>query len=430
MKVKFFTVKSKSERTSIYIRFWDSNRIDLKTKTGLTVNQSDWNQKRQEVKNNITATDRDFNNTKLRELRNFVLEKYNIDYNSNNSINENWLKNKVNEFFDRKDESEFFKVYFSDWIQKFIDEVNDRNSKGSKFTSVRIQRFKVVQNKFKIFEENTNKKFKFSEIDYLFYNSFLEYFRNIEKINDNTIGSYIKILKYWLKVAEIEGVSVNPYYKHNDFAAPSNKTKDVYLSENEINLIYNHDFSHSERLDNTRDNFIIGLRTGLRISDFLTKLKEFNISEEFIEIETTKTGENVVIPHHPQIKAILEKRGGKLPHKISDPKFNKYIKEVCQEVGIDEEVEGAKIENKKDEKDFFTTDIHIYNKNRKTSGKFPKYELITSHTCRRSFASNLYGKIPNLSIMAITGHKTEAQFLKYIKITPKEHAQKLKELWK
>ena len=166
MKVKFFTVKSKSERTSIYIRFWDSNRIDLKTKTGLTVNQSDWNQKRQEVKNNITATDRDFNNTKLRELRNFVLEKYNIDYNSNNSINENWLKNKVNEFFDRKDESEFFKVYFSDWIQKFIDEVNDRNSKGSKFTSVRIQRFKVVQNKFKIFEENTNKKFKFSDLTY------------------------------------------------------------------------------------------------------------------------------------------------------------------------------------------------------------------------------------------------------------------------
>ena len=67
----------------------------------------------------------------------------------------------------------------------------------------------------------TNQKFKFSEIDYKFYNSFLEYFRSIEKINDNTIGSYIKILKYWLKVAEIEGVSVNPYYKHNDFAAPS-----------------------------------------------------------------------------------------------------------------------------------------------------------------------------------------------------------------
>ncbi len=218
MKVKFFTVKSKSERTSIYIRFWDSNRIDLKTKTGLTVNQSDWNQKRQEVKNNITATDRDFNNTKIRELRNFVLEKYNIDYNSNNSINENWLKTKVNDFFDRKDESEFFKVYFSDWIQKFIDEVNDRNSKGSKYTPVRIQRLKVVQNKFKLFEENTNQKFKFSEIDYKFYNSFLEYFRSIEKINDNTIGSYIKILKYWLKVAEIEGVSVNPYYKHNDFA--------------------------------------------------------------------------------------------------------------------------------------------------------------------------------------------------------------------
>ena len=68
--------------------------------------------------------------------------------------------------------------------------------------------------------------------------------------------------------------------------------------------------------------------------------------------------------------------------------------------------------------------------NRKILGTFPKFELVTSHICRRSFASNLYGKIPNMTIMAITGHKTEVQFLKYIKITPKENAEKLKEFWK
>lgn len=66
---------------------------------------------------------------------------------------------------------------------------------------------------------------------------------------------------------------------------------------------------------------------------------------------------------------------------------------------------------------------------RKVKGIYPKHELVTSHICRRSFAGNLYGKLPNMVIMAITGHQTEAQFLKYIKITPKENAQKLNECW-
>jgi len=60
---------------------------------------------------------------------------------------------------------------------------------------------------------------------------------------------------------------------------------------------------------------------------------------------------------------------------------------------------------------------------------FAKHQLVTSHICRRSFASNLYGELPNMAIMGITGHKTETQFLKYIKITPKENANKLKEYW-
>lgn len=57
---------------------------------------------------------------------------------------------------------------------------------------------------------------------------------------------------------------------------------------------------------------------------------------------------------------------------------------------------------------------------------YKKHELVRSHICKRSFATNLYGKIDTLTIMKITGHKTEAQFLSYIKITPKEYAEKLK----
>ena len=44
-------------------------------------------------------------------------------------------------------------------------------------------------------------------------------------------------------------------------------------------------------------------------------------------------------------------------------------------------------------------------------------------------ATNHYGKLDTLTIMKITGHKTESQFLKYIKITPREYALKLKKYW-
>jgi integrase len=62
---------------------------------------------------------------------------------------------------------------------------------------------------------------------------------------------------------------------------------------------------------------------------------------------------------------------------------------------------------------------------------YPKSELITTHTARRSFATNQYlAGFPATSIMKITGHRTEKAFMKYIKITPREHANKLRELWK
>lgn len=60
----------------------------------------------------------------------------------------------------------------------------------------------------------------------------------------------------------------------------------------------------------------------------------------------------------------------------------------------------------------------------------PKSELITTHTARRSFATNLcLDKFPTETIRKITDHRTESAFMQYIKVTPREHAQKLREHW-
>jgi len=191
-----------------------------------------------------------------------------------------------------------------------------------------------------------------------------------------------------------------------------------YLNEAEIKKLFYHDFSYSQTLDNVRDNFIIGLCTGLRVSDFLTRLSIDNIDGEFITIKTQKTGKDVAIPIHPYVRMILEKRKGQLPNKVCEQKFNKHVKNICQVLDFDEEMIGgiAQVDPK--------TKIK-----RKVVGLYKKYLLISSHICRRSFATNHFGKLPNHVIMGITGHTTETEFLKYIKTTSKENAILLQEHW-
>ena len=429
MKVNFFIVKSKSETSNIYVRFTDSKRNDQKAKTDIFVKFTNWSKVKQQVKNNTDTPERDKINATLRNIENYLLEQHNTDIIEQKFISSTWLKEQIKNFFGRADKKELHTIYFVDWIQKFIDESPIRLYQGEPVKKRTIQHYVTTKYKLDNYEKHFNTKLRFQDIGLEFYRNFLFYCQNIEKINNNTIGGYVTNIKKWCKIIDIEGLPINQQYRHSEFSTISNKTKDVYLTEDEINTVFNHDFSHSERLDNVRDNFIIGLRTGLRISDFM-QLKKINIIDGNIEIETVKTSYPVVIPLHQQIKEILLKRNGNLPNQISDAKFNEYVKEVCKEAGFTQMVEGAKMINKKDDKNFFpNVAIISKNKNRKEFGTYPKHELITSHSCRRSFASNLYGNLPNMTIMAITGHKTESQFLKYIKITPKENAEKLKNHW-
>ena len=61
---------------------------------------------------------------------------------------------------------------------------------------------------------------------------------------------------------------------------------------------------------------------------------------------------------------------------------------------------------------------------------FEKHEGVTSHTGRRSFATNMYKRgLQSYMIMSVTGHKTEKSFLKYIKVKQHEHAAMMKKAW-
>ena len=121
MKVRFFILKQKNPYSQIYVRFWSGRKFDFKTSTGMRVAYKDWSEKDEKVKNKVTATDKDFINNKLLELKAFIIESFNIEHNSGEIIGKEWLKNKINVFFGRVDMSKPESVYFLDWIKKFIE---------------------------------------------------------------------------------------------------------------------------------------------------------------------------------------------------------------------------------------------------------------------------------------------------------------------
>jgi integrase len=414
MTLKYFIIKGKNKYCSIYIRFWDSKRIDQKSTTGFSVLFGDWSSVKQRLKIKASTENIDFINNKLDKLERYVVDNYNKDYNSNIHISKTWLKEKVSSFFNRVQQDENYKIYFVEWVDKFVQDLPNRTYKGNPIKERTIKNYTSVLNKLKAFEDYKNIKYRFQDIDLIFHRDFINYCKNVADLNPNSTGNLVARIKTFCREIESDGYPINPKYKHRDFSSPKNETFDTYLNDDEINKIFNHDFSDSDRLNNARDLFIIGLRTGLRISDFL-RIEKKNILGNVINITTEKTKQNLTIPIHPQFKKTLDKRKGKLPNKISDQKFNLYVKEVCKEAGIIKVTYGSG----KDEKT-----------KKKKLGYYPKHKLISSHTCRRSFATGLFlGGVDNSIATKATGHKSEKEYLGYIKASQDEHIKKISEYW-
>lgn len=186
----------------------------------------------------------------------------------------------------------------------------------------------------------------------------------------------------------------------------------VYLSWQEISLIYHLDLSTNSNLQKYRDLFVLGCLTGFRFSDY-SDIKPEELRGGMLYVNQTKTLSTVVVPLRADAKKILiEKYNMQMP-QVSNHNFNYYIKEVARLAGIDEMI---KITHKRGNK--------IIEETR------PKYEWIMSHTCRRSFCTNefLDGTPTNL-IMSISGHKTEKAFRRYIKADQVQKAHMIKKLW-
>lgn len=297
-------------------------------------------------------------------------------------------------------------------LVKFFDFYND--IKQNDLTNNRKQRIKTVQKKIERYEAETQTSVLIENVNDLFKKDFVNYAIS-QNYSDNTIQSDLSIIKTVCKYAKQWNVKTSPQLENLKIKVK--KIKEIYLNFDELEQIIKLDFSDNERLDNARDWLIISCYTGQRISDFMRFNSEM-IQDNVIVIKQRKTGKTVHIPIFKEVQKILDKRNGKFPRKISDQKYNDYIKEVCKKAKLNKKTKGSKIVCIA--KDQSKAKKHDY---RKQTGTFKKWELIRSHIGRRSFATNFYSKVPTSVIMKITGHSKEITFLKYIQKTDTDTAK-------
>lgn len=246
-------------------------------------------------------------------------------------------------------------------------------------------------------------------IDWNFFNDFKNWlFTPPRQHGQNYAAKGFEVIRHFMREAEKKGFHSNQTYK--GFKLAKEKTAKLALTFDELETFYNLE-GLPERLEKVRDLFIIGAYTGLRFSDF-TRIRPEHITEEdgghLLTLTTQKTGEEVVIPLFPEAETLLRKYNFRTP-KISNQKMNDYLKELGQLAGLEERLPIVRT---------------VAGKREETNPA--KWEKLTSHVARRSFATNFFLLgIPAAMLMKITGHATETQFMGYIAIDGKRNAREL-----
>lgn len=396
-----FQILTKSDSASIYLRLSVQRGITPRAKTGLSINFKDWSTKTGLPKQ--TSAENKNLSYELQALKTYISKRLNESQVKGEEINKVWLEHKINVHFNRENEDRISEDII-DCINNMIKHAKTRkNAKGGiGLSKSRINSYKSLKRLLREFKPKSNLKAK--DIDIKFSRDFLDYLIYEKLYSEGYAIKKISDLKTVCYEASIQGIAVSPQLRKISSTKPK-KEPPQYLNEGEIHLIKDLTLNN-DRLNNARKWLLLGCSIGQRGGDLLLiNQSNFKIIDglEVIQLRQQKTDKLVTIPILDTTREIITNG---LPYHISIQKFNKYIKEICKLAGIDEIVESSKVTVIKEGKGNV--------QKRKIKGTFPKYELMSSHVCRRSFATNLYGKLPTPLIMQITAHSTEKMLLNYI----------------
>ncbi len=346
----------------------------------LVLQDSDsWNKKTYLTDNNTEM------NIELNRFKQHLINNFNKSVADNIVIDKDWINNLHQKYFHPE------KVIDKS-ITLLFDYFNTFKTRHSSKINL-IARINQIE------KHLSGKNIKLVDINYNYMDDYQQYLTK-ERFAPATINKYMDVLKMILREAVKEDYNI----RQSTFSVKSIKNEGIsyHLNESELNQLSNFN-PPTEALRNTKNLFLIGCSTGMRFSD-LKRIKQFPLIDGMLSVTTQKTKQNILIPLPAHITPLISEV------KILGLQcFNRNLKSLFKAMKLDTPLEGYVIKNR-----------------RRTKDIYPKYELISSHTMRRTFATNLYGKLNTTIIMAITGHTTEKSFLTYIKRPQLSFAEELK----
>ena len=407
-KVSKTKLEENKNLQSLIFLFFSYGKNRFKYSTGYKACFNDWDFKKQRIKNKVGIENKDKINEHLSMLETYLYKEHANLLNESKNVSNELLKYKLDVFTNKiiPNQEINTNLSFFDVIDKYIKE------KKSNISIITVRSYKQTKKRLEEYEKHYNKKLMFDYINISFYNEFNSFMEG-KNYALNTIGKHIKNLKTFLNYALAEGYSNSQKFKSKDFKVLKEITTEIYLTDAEIEQMFQKDLSKYPELEHARDVFLIGYYTGQRISDY-NNLSENDIVEiddiQYFKIKQRKNRKylrEVLCPITKEMREIMSKRhNNKPPKKIAESYLNDYIKQVGQMLGWNNLV---KCEHTKGGK----TVIDMV----------PKYDLIKSHTSRRSFCTNKYkAGMMIYDIMLFSGHSTEKEFYKYIRIKDEQRA--------
>lgn len=334
-------------------------------------------------------------------------------------------------------EAEANRVTLRKFIEQFRKDIKAGKrltDKGTVYAPGTINAINQACERLKKFEKKMKREYDFDDIDMNFYRDYTAYL-NEQGYAINTTGKCIKQLKAIMALAQSEGLHSNSKYQDKRFKGTRVEVDSIYLTKEDLKKMMAVDLSkRTYGFDLARDIFMVGVWTAQRVSDYnnirpedievYTKRSIVDVPDpenpgktiekiekkeiRVINIRQKKTGTKVAIPCSSELLRILQKYNFDIP-KLSDQNINDNIKEIAKLAGLTEII---KTESTKGGK--------------KTIEEHKKYELVHSHTARRTGATLMYlAGMDIYDITKITGHSTPIMLKKYIKADELEVVDKI-----
>jgi len=390
--------KNNSIQSMLMLRYTNKKKVTYFT-TSKNIDDKYWDAKNQQIKRSYPGSDRF--NIYIKGIRQRVEDIANGILIEEGNPTPTLVKQLYN---DRRASKQKKTQYtFFEYAYKYIEDSKKHKKLGT------IKTYTKTINKLHQYEKYARVHLDWHNIDIDFYYDFIEYYTQVLGFTNNGFGGLIKVIKAILNDATEKGYNTHNGHLNKGFKAIKEEVNNIYLSDDELQRIIDLNLSYNKQIERVRDLFIIGCYTGLRFSDF-SQIKKESFVGNILQIKTLKTGEWVKIPVMQQVLDVLSKYANQpnsLPKPCQNQTMNKHLKEIGRKAKINEMI--LKIRN---------------SGNKRIETLIPKYNLISTHTARRSFATNMFKRgVPSRVIMAVTGHSTERAFSSYIKISKDENAE-------